>query len=99
MAGRGAGSYRRVDQQPGAGADSEDQDLVEPEGVNAGSGGAGSDRRAARGDVVSGGSPERADEQSRPPPAAELLGPPQDDDEALGSEPVGQELSGEGTDP
>jgi hypothetical protein len=67
-----------------------ERDLVEPEGVNAGSGDRPPEGDAAGLEVRSGGAPEKADEQSQPPPASELIGPPHADDEAPGSEPAGR---------
>ena len=67
----------------------DERDLVEPEGVNAGSDEAMRDQPVG-GDPVAGGAPERAEEQQRPEPAAGLLGPPYpDDSQAYGSEAVG----------
>jgi hypothetical protein len=68
------------------------RDLVEPEGVNAGSremlrdepGGEHGKR-----DVLSGGAPEK---MTQPPPPSELLGPPTEEDTAYGSEAVGQDV-------
>jgi hypothetical protein len=65
-------------------------DLVEAEGVNAGSG--DPEPTGPAGDVLAGGRPESADEQARPAPAQTVLGPPDEDDESYGSEPIGAEL-------
>lgn len=66
----------------------DERDLIEPEGVNAGSGEAMRDTGGS-GDPVPGGDPARAEEQDRPEPAGELVGPPPDDDsaQAYGSQP------------
>lgn len=67
-----------------------ERDLVEPEGVNAGSAEALSDSGGAR-DPVPGGDPARAGERERPRPANELPGPPPepagDTDEVYGTRP------------
>jgi hypothetical protein len=64
--------------------------LVEPEGVNAGSADALRDEPGVERDVVSGAAPEKMRE---PPPPSTLLGPPTDEDIAYGSEPVGGSLA------
>jgi hypothetical protein len=76
-------------------------ELVEPEGVNAGSAdaeprlvGTGVRLAVAR-DVLSGGLPERAGAQSRPVPPAVLLGPPHEDDEPYGADAAGHGLGGD----
>jgi hypothetical protein len=66
------------------------RDLVEPEGVNAGSREMLLDEPAADRDVLSGGTPDKL--LGQPPPPSELLGPPEDDDTAYGSEAVGRDL-------
>lgn len=68
----------------------DDRDLVEPEGINAGSDDAMRDAGGA-GDPVPGGLPERAEEQQRPEPADGVLGAPPDPDtsQAYGSEAAG----------
>ncbi len=71
----------------------DERDLVEPEGVNAGSDramrdpGGGGDP-AQGGDPVAGGDPAKAPEQEPPAPAEALVGQPDlDTDEAYGSLP------------
>lgn len=68
----------------------DERDLVEPEGVNAGSDEAIRDDPAA-GDPVPGGAPERAAAQERPEPADQVLGAPpepaENTDEVYGSTP------------
>lgn len=68
----------------------DERDLVEPEGVNAGSDEAMRDDPGT-GDPVPGGAPGRAAEQQEPEPADAVLGaPPEpagDTDEVYGSEP------------
>lgn len=67
---------------PGPGKD----DLVEPEGVNAGSG-VSEDKSDTAADVTAGGSPERASEAlDQPPAATELLGAPGDQPGAPGQQ-------------
>jgi hypothetical protein len=61
-----------------------DHDLVEDEGVNAGS--STPEPAGPAGDVLAGGEPGRAAEQGRPAPAETLLGPPGEDDVWYGSE-------------
>jgi hypothetical protein len=58
-------------------------DLVEPEGVNAGSDEALRDASPA-GDPVPGGNPADGPDQEAPPPAGRLTGPPPDPAESTG---------------
>lgn len=77
----------------GTSGGSRSNDLVEPEGVNAASREIVDEHDSGDGDVTTGGSPDRAEEQiSARSPAEEMVGTPSDRDDS-----PGQELSvGEG---